>query len=360
MWVEAGGEWRSSLSTKRRRSTSSPKSWARMRPARESLLALVRALGRLPLALHLAAGYLRMGDSPEMFLERLRGKGLALGPIDPSDPTFHERSREVLAKTFELSLDALGREGGERASIGERLRRARVRPAAASARASAPRSPTCLSTSSKFELGGRQLSLLERVARSGGGNAFRLHPLLAGSAALARKDPVIDRMTEWFVERLPEGGEDQGRRWGEVHDETAALIEWLPQVPGHGGGSSKLRYNTQQRTALSRLDAFLRGSSWPRSEDEDARSRTCLWILGQVALRGGLPSGRRRRRGDAQLSLRVGAENWAAVSAGSKADILQARGDLDGALKSGGRRSCRSTSGWAGVTSGRSAEQSWR
>lgn len=34
-----------------------------------------------------------------------------------------------------------------------------------------------------------------------------------------------------------------------------------------------------------------------------------------------------------QLSLRVGAENWAAVSAGSKADILQARGDLDGALK---------------------------
>ncbi len=85
-------------------------------PARESLLALVRALGRLPLALHLAAGYLRMGDSPEMFLERLRGKGLALGPIDPSDPTFHERSREVLAKTFELSLDALGREGGERAT----------------------------------------------------------------------------------------------------------------------------------------------------------------------------------------------------------------------------------------------------
>ncbi len=84
-------------------------------PPRESLAALVRALGRLPLALHLAAGYLRMGDSPEIFLDRLRAKGLALEPIDPSDPTFHERSREVLAKTFELSLDALGREGGKRA-----------------------------------------------------------------------------------------------------------------------------------------------------------------------------------------------------------------------------------------------------
>ena len=59
-----------------------------------------------------------------------------------------------------------------------------------------------------------------------------------------------------------------------------------------------------------------------------------LWVLVQVALRGGLPEWALTVAEEMhQLSLRVGAENWAAVSAGFKADVLQARGDLDGALK---------------------------
>ena len=29
----------------------------------------------------------------------------------------------------------------------------------------------------------------------------------------------------------PQGGDDQGQRWSELHDESAALTEWLGQVP---------------------------------------------------------------------------------------------------------------------------------
>jgi hypothetical protein len=217
----------------------------------------------LPLALHLAAGYLRMGDSPEVFLDRLRSEGLALEPIDPSDPTFHERSREVLAKTFELSLDALGREGGKRA---KRWRAAfhalGFTPAACFGESlGAAVADMPLGEFRDLTLAAVRLFLLERVARSGG-NAFRLHPLLADlGRARAKKDRVIARMTEWFVERLPAGGEDQGRRWREVHDETAALIEWLP------GPRCRTEADRRGRDAVCdlgrsfpHLDAVLRGS----------------------------------------------------------------------------------------------------
>ena len=78
----------------------------------ESWPALAEALGCLPLALHLAAGHLRADRRAEAFLRRLRAKNLALTGTDPADPTFRQRSRALLSDTFELSLDALRREGG--------------------------------------------------------------------------------------------------------------------------------------------------------------------------------------------------------------------------------------------------------
>ena len=134
-----------------------------------------------------------------------------------------------------------------------------------------------------------RLSLLERVARSGGGNAFRLHPLLAElGRARARNDPVIDRMTGWFLERLPAGGEDQGRRWGEVHDETAVLIEWLPQVPAAERRQiveAAMRYATRGGP----FHAWLRFCEEALAEEQDKGARSNLmWVLVQVALRSGL------------------------------------------------------------------------
>src|SRR5262249_28225553 len=45
---------------------------------------------------------------------------------------------------------------------------------------------------------------------------------------------VVERMTTWFCERLPEllvgQEEEQGARWREVQTETDSLVEWLPRV----------------------------------------------------------------------------------------------------------------------------------
>ncbi|NMQ19063.1 hypothetical protein E4P82_07510 [Candidatus Competibacter phosphatis] len=62
---------------------------------------LVRALGYLPLAIHLAAGHLRAGRSVAGFLGLLRKAGLCLDHPDPADPN------RLLSATFELSLDLL-------------------------------------------------------------------------------------------------------------------------------------------------------------------------------------------------------------------------------------------------------------
>jgi hypothetical protein len=80
---------------------------------------LTRGLGHLPLALHLAAGYLRVGShTPATFLDLLRANGFELPHVDPADPgAAEDRARAVLSTTFELSLDLLhrqlGPDGGE-------------------------------------------------------------------------------------------------------------------------------------------------------------------------------------------------------------------------------------------------------
>src|SRR5262249_18020884 len=163
-------------------------------------------------------GHLRTDRRTEAFLRRLRAKSLALTGTDPADPTFRQRSRALLSDTFELSLDALRREGG---TDGERWL------AAFAALGHAPTTGFGESLGSAisgvpsevfddFTVAAARLSLLERVVRQRG-SAFRLHPLL-GELVRSRTDTeaALARMTEWFLERLPEGGGDQGRRWGEI------------------------------------------------------------------------------------------------------------------------------------------------
>ncbi len=259
-------------------------------PDRASWPALAAALGHLPLALHLAAGYLQTGHSAAAFMRRLRDKNLALTSDDPADPTFLQRSRALLSETFELSLDALRREGGADgdawlagfAALGHAP--ASGFGASLGGAISGP-SPDMFEDMTSAAA---RLSLIERVPR-GAGNAFRLHPLLAELLrSRAAREPAFARMTEWFVARLPQGGEDQGRRWREIHDETAALIEWLAQIPpadrvrvGRTGSASRqkrVRITPGCNSAMKRSPAR-----------RDADRSNFLWIFGQVALRGGLP-----------------------------------------------------------------------
>ena len=141
-------------------------------------------------------------------------------------------------------------------------------------------------------------------------------------------------MTEWFVARLPEGGDDQGRRWQDLNEETAALTEWLGQIPPADGvrveraGSWRAIYNGPFHAWLRFCEEALAGAI----ADEDRSD--FLWTLGQVAFYGGLPDralavATEKRSFDQQR----GAEREVALAAGLIADILQARGQLDDALK---------------------------
>jgi tetratricopeptide (TPR) repeat protein len=176
--------------------------------------------------------------------------------------------------------------------------------------------------------------LLDRAPR-GVGNAFRLHPLLAELArSRADKDAAVSRMTEWFVARLPQGGEEQGRRWREIHEEFAATTEWLAQVSPAD----------RVRVARAGVDYAINNGpyhAWIRLCDDsltgemaDADRSSLLWTLGQVALSGGVPdralAAAKEKR---QLDLKRGADREAALAAGLVADILNARGQLDEALK---------------------------
>ena len=305
-------------------------------PGQPSWPALAAALGYLPLALHLAAGHLRAGRSAEAFLQRLRANKLALEGADPADPTFRERSRALLSDTFELSLAALRREGGAQgddwlagfAALGHAPATGFGESLGAAISGVAP---------DMFEdmaIAGARLSLLDRVPR-GVGSAFRLHPLLAELLRpRAEKDAVIGRITEWFVTRLPLGGDDQGHRWNEISEEIAALTEWLGQI--------SLADRVQVERA-GRSYAKLNGPfyAWLRFCEEaladeiaDEDRSNFLWTLGQVARRGGLPD---RALAAAQekrdLDLKRGAERDAALAAGLMADILTDRGQLKDALK---------------------------
>ena len=73
------------------------------------VIELVKSLGCLPLAIHLAAGHLRGGRTPAGFLRMLQETGLKLEPFDPADPMLADRARAVLDSSFALSLNALER-----------------------------------------------------------------------------------------------------------------------------------------------------------------------------------------------------------------------------------------------------------
>jgi predicted MPP superfamily phosphohydrolase len=190
---------------------------------------LVRALGYLPLAIHLAAGHLRAGRSVAGFLGLLRKAGLCLDHPDPADPN------RLLSATFELSLDLLRESLGADADRWLPAFYALGHGPTSGFGASLGAALAGLNATDFEELAVQThtLSLLDRTPD---GKGWRLHPLLAELLRLRVEEAaVLARMTAWFVERLPESEagqeDDQGRRWDEIHQENAALVEWLARVP---------------------------------------------------------------------------------------------------------------------------------
>ena len=300
------------------------------------LARLAAALGFLPLALHLAAGYLREGDSAASFLRRLRQRGLALEHPRSADPLWEQRSRALISDTFELSLAALTRSGGDQGAAWRDGFAALGHAPAAGFGASLGAAIAGLDADAFDDMvsQARRLSLLDRVAR-GAGAAYRLHPLLAelvrGASERRHGSGPDDRM----VCRASARGR---RRPGAAVERTArrgaALTEWLGQVP-EVDRVRVVRAGSQYAIRNGPYHAWLRFCEETLAGGLGEADRSdVLWTLGNVALRGGLPD---RALAAAERKIcagpQSGADREAALAAGLIADILGMRGDLDGALR---------------------------
>jgi tetratricopeptide (TPR) repeat protein/predicted Ser/Thr protein kinase len=304
---------------------------------------LVRSLGYLPLAVHLAAGHLRSGRSATGFLRMLRQRRLALTPADRAELAVgvSEEARKVLATSFSISFEILKEETGPAA---DRLL------AGLLALGHAPLSGFGRSlgaviaglSDDDFEelvFHAQKLGLLLPVPRDERPDgAWRLHPLLAEFLCVdSGASEVIERMTEWFLARLPDGepGQeaDQGRRWREIEIESAALAYWLPRVPA----PDRLRVRKATNFFAPRNGPFHLWIDFCEAalkELTDPRQRSdFLWTLSYVARRYGLlEKARQAAHEKLTLALQINDEYEVAISWGMIGDVLQACGRFDEAI----------------------------
>ncbi|MBN1206947.1 MAG: metallophosphoesterase, partial [Myxococcaceae bacterium] len=306
---------------------------------------LVRALGYLPLALHLAAGHLRASHSVESFLALLKKKGLDLEPAHSNDPLFMEdQARSIIRRTFELSLELLRRQLGA-APEAERLLAGLNALGHASLSGFGESLGAAIAglTVQEFReltASACSLSLLSRVPRQErNDDAWRVHPLLA---ELLRGYPDaasgLERMTQWFVKRLPalppEQEQVQSKRWREINLEANALVDWLSQVSEKdrirvGSAGSEFAIYQGPFPAWTDFYELALGKELTPTDRSNI-----LWALGNLARRAGaLDRALSTAKEKAVLDRQRQYPRGAALAAGICADILQARGELDEALR---------------------------
>ncbi|MCY1018173.1 metallophosphoesterase [Pyxidicoccus sp. MSG2] len=308
---------------------------------------LVKELGYLPLAVHLAAGYLRAHRPVKSLFDYLRRQGFQVGPVDKADPLLTaQRSRALLSSTFELSLLVL-REELETA-LGQPKVDAAMSGLAGLAHAPASGVGASLGMAmaglppedfEELTVRAFGLCLLEEATEGRKEPGWRLHPLLAELLrGEARDSAVIGRMTEWFVTRLPKrdpGHEaEQGQHWQAVHEEAASLGSWLPEVPD----AECARVDRAGSIYAQSCGPFMAWMSFTRrcvAVASSSKHRSdALWTLGNVALRAGeLGESLAAAQAKARLDNADGNERESALARGLEADILQYRGQLDEALR---------------------------
>ncbi len=310
--------------------------------ARADLARLAKELGYLPLALHLAAGYLNAGQDVNQFLRKLRTSRLALPPRDVAALAYSaDRAREIVSETFELSLGllkgALGPGAEARMASFAALGEAPLSGFGASLGASIAGVDVDAFEDLMDEAG--RLSLVARVrSEQRADRAWYLHPLLAELLRGKGDGRGLPGMTEWFVARLPKlksGHEDeQGKRWGEVHQEREALVSWLGQVPPdqaarvERAGSRYAIHSGPYAPWLAFCERLVEGTRDPKTRSD------ALWTLCQVAHDAGLLDRALSAAEDKAREDRArGDEREAALAVSKIADILQARGQLDEALR---------------------------
>jgi tetratricopeptide (TPR) repeat protein len=320
---------------------------ARGRAEEEGFARLVRELGYLPLAIHLAAGYLRRGTTVGGFLAQLRRKGLAVGPVDKASELLSEgATRAVLRTSLELSLKLL--RTGLREEWGEEAPRFLQGIAAlghAPAAGVGRSLGAALAGLSEDEFGSlvvqaAELSILEKVPEEEAPrqDTWRVHPLLAVLLQEnGERETVINRMTEWFTTRFlhaPSEPEEQGRRWTQVALETPSLVSWLPQVPVSAmprvviAGAVYAQFNGPFLAWAAFAESALLQSTEP-----EPRSLALL-MLARMAGRAGLSE--KALAAARELLTLARSRREASLEASALdvvATLLQARGEVDEALR---------------------------
>ena len=302
---------------------------------------LVASLGFLPLAIHLAAGHLRIpGRTCRGFVDLLRKRGLEVGPADEAELLRGREARIILSQTFDISLQTLRECLGDESepllaafhSLGHAPLCGCGRSLAAAVAGLDGGPFETLATAAW------RLSMLEiegPPARPR--HVYRLHPLLAELLRhRADGDAAMARTTDWFTARLPEGSAAESGQagWQELHDEYRCLTEWLHRVPDADlrrveRAGSRFAIHCGPFAAWAELCE--RGL---RSTEDAEHQSDYLWTLGNVALSSGdVPRAEAVAKEKIELDRKREDDKEAALASGLIADILQSRGELDEALR---------------------------
>ncbi len=260
----------------------------------EEFRTLVASLGFLPLAIHLAAGHLRIpGRTCRGFLDLLHKRGLDIGPADEAELVGGRGARVILSQTFDISIQSL-REclGGQAEPLLAGFHALGHVPLCGCGRSLA--AAVAGLDDGAFEtlaVAAWRLSMLEMEGPPARPREiYRLHPLLSELLrGRSDGDAVLARMTAWFTARLPEASAAESGRpaWQELHDEYRCLTEWLRRVPDADlrrveRAGSQFAIHCGPFAAWAELCE--RGL---RSTDDLAHQSDYLWTLGNVALSSG-------------------------------------------------------------------------
>ncbi len=305
---------------------------------------LVQVLGGLPLAIHLAAGYLAAGYSVDEFLHELHATGFDLPPEDATDGLYtRDQARAVLHSTFQLSLRLLAEQSSKRRitdahQVFTCLGFAPVTGFGLSMAAAltAQDEGACRSL---LHLA-KKLSLIELTQPQP--PRWVLHPLLADYLRQQTSDSGCqERLHRWFMQRLPEpstteeGAPPDYRAWHELNTEHAALSEWLISINSEqhttvecAGSQYALRNGPFAHWMVFCQQALINTSM------NDEQRSNLLFTLAYVAQSSGnMDTALQTAEAKYQLDHARGNEREATLAKGKIADILQARGQLDEALR---------------------------
>lgn len=307
---------------------------------------LVNTLGGLPLAIHLAAGYLAQGYGALEFLEELKATGYDLSPADASDDLFNrDEAKAVLNSTFRLSLKELAKQAATRKidaadQVFANLGMASISGFGLSIAAALLELPEQRSRS-LLRLA-QSLSLIDLIQAEP--PRWQLHPLLSAYlreqiSDLPNVEVCLDR---WFLKRLPEpeaqidnNESNTEPGWQELNYESSALAEWLMTLP------KELQYIAERTGSeyATRNGPFIHWMLFCEAalsnpqHDEKQRSEILFTLMQVTELSGNPDKSISYAEEKYELDIQREDHKGAALAKGQIADILKTRNQLEEALR---------------------------